>query len=177
MATTRAFSIIGKKNSGKTSLLVALASEFRQQGKRVMTLKHGSHPAQLDQPGKDTYRHYHEGGAERVMIEAPGQRVLIERAENESDPISLIQRFFLDADIVLVEGFKKSPLPKVEVYRTAVHDDPVYDADADNAKNWIAVLTDSDEFRASCPVFRFRDTMWLVALTNLAWERAKKISE
>lgn len=70
MAATRIISIIGKKDAGKTTLVVALATEMRRK-LRVMTLKHGTHAADMDQKGKDTWRHWNEGKAERVLLEAP----------------------------------------------------------------------------------------------------------
>src|SRR5438034_8016414 len=86
-------SIIGRKNAGKTTLLVALAAELVRRKFRVMTIKHGTHPADTDQRGKDSWRHWHEGHAERVLMEGPGQRVLWERTEQESDPIALARRY------------------------------------------------------------------------------------
>src|SRR2546430_2456291 len=112
-------SVIGRKNAGKTTLLVALAAELARRKFRVMTIKHGTHPADTDQRGKDSWRHWHEGRAERVLMEGPGQRVLWERTEQESDPVALARRYLDGADIVLVEGFKRAPLPKIEVYRLA----------------------------------------------------------
>ena len=112
-------SIIGLKNAGKTTFLVALAAELVRRKFRVMTIKHGSHQADMDQKGKDTWRHWHEGKAERVLMEAPGQRVLFEHTERESDPISLARTYLRDADIVLVEGFKRQPIPKLEIHRAA----------------------------------------------------------
>src|SRR6476620_2632438 len=100
-------SVIGLKNAGKTTFLVALAAELVRRKFRVMTIKHGSHPADMDQKGKDTWRHWHEGKAERVLMEAPAQRVLLERTAAEADPITLTRRYLSDADIVLVEGFKR----------------------------------------------------------------------
>ena len=117
MAATRMMSIIGRKNAGKTTLLVALAAELSRRKFRVMTIKHGTHPADTDQRGKDSWRHWHEGHAERVLMEGPGQRVLWERTEQESDPVALAGRYLEGADIVLVEGFKRAPLPKVEATR------------------------------------------------------------
>lgn len=172
MAATRIISIIGKKDAGKTSLVVALATELRRKF-RVMTLKHGTHAADLDQRGKDTWRHWHEGKAERVLLEAPGARVLFERTDHEDDPITLARRYLDGADIVLVEGFSAHPLPKIEVFRTAVGDAPIFDPTRDNADQWVAMITDSPTFRAPFPVFRFSDTSWLVALANLAWDRAR----
>src|SRR5256885_15249996 len=71
VAATRMMSVIGRKNAGKTTLLVALAAELARRRFRVMTIKHGTHPADTDQRGKDSWRHWHEGHAERVLMEGP----------------------------------------------------------------------------------------------------------
>ena len=171
MAATRIISIIGKKDAGKTTLVVALATEMRRK-LRVMTLKHGTHAADMDQRGKDTWRHWNEGKAERVLLEAPGERVLFERTDADGDPFALAKRYLDGADIVLAEGFSAYPLPKIEVYRMACGEKPIYDPARDNADQWVAIITDNPTFRASFPVFRFSDTSWLVSLATLAWDRA-----
>ncbi len=173
MAATRMISIIGLKNAGKTTFLVALAAELVRRKFRVMTIKHGSHPADMDQKGKDTWRHWHEGKAERVLMEAPGQRVLFERTSADSDPITLAQRYLSDADIVLVEGFKRARLPKIEVYRAAAGPKPIFDPAVHDPADWVAMVTDDNSYHAPFPVFRFSDTAWLVTLASLAWDRAK----
>lgn len=169
---TKILSIIGRKNAGKTSLVVALASEFTRRGKRVMTIKHASHPASLDTPGTDTFRHFHEGKAERVLIASPDIRSVIERSPDDTDSVTLARRYLADADIVLVEGFKAEPLPKVEVFRKAVGDRPIYLAGSPDAGQWIAIVTDDGAFEAECPVLRFKDTIWLQLLAALAWDKA-----
>lgn len=173
MAATRMISIVGKKNAGKTTLLVAVGAELVRRKMRVMTLKHGTHAADMDQKGKDTWRHWHEGKAERVLLEAPGQRVLLERTQQESDPFALAKRYLDGADIILVEGFSKFPLPKIEVYRLACGDLPLFDPGRPEAGDWVAMVTDNLKYRGPFPVFRFTDTAWLVTLANLAWDRAK----
>jgi molybdopterin-guanine dinucleotide biosynthesis protein B len=165
-------SVVGKKNAGKTTLVVALVQEFVRRGRRVGTLKHGHHPALVDQEGKDTWRHFHEGGALKTLIEAPNQRVLFEKPAGESDPLELIRRYFRDVDIVVVEGFKQAALPKIEVHRRAAHDSPLYDASAADADQWIGMITDDARLRLSFPVFTFQDTAWFTTLAHLAWERA-----
>ncbi|HXI19796.1 MAG TPA: molybdopterin-guanine dinucleotide biosynthesis protein B [Gemmatimonadales bacterium] len=175
MAETRIISVIGRKNAGKTTLLVALASEYARKGRRVMTMKHATHPADIDRPGTDSYRHFHEGKAERVLIAAPDLRVVLERRPDASDPVALARRYFDDADIVLVEGFRSAPIPKVEVYRREANNAPIFQAEAANAREWVAIVTDDERFEAPCPVLRFRDTMWLQLLANLAWDRARVI--
>ncbi len=173
MAATRMMSIIGRKNAGKTTLLVALAAELARRKFRVMTIKHGTHPADTDQRGKDSWRHWHEGKAERVLMEGPGQRVLWEKTERESDPIALARRYLDGADIVLVEGFKSAPLPKIEVYRLAAGPEPLFDPAVHDPGDWVAMVTDAPSYRADFPVFRFSDTAWLVTLANIVWDRAK----
>ena len=173
MAQTRIISIVGKKNAGKTTLAVALASEYVRKGRRVMGIKHGSHPADVDRPGSDSYRLFHEGKAERVLIAAPNLRAVFERSPDDTDPIVLAKRYFDGADIVIVEGFKSANIPKIEVFRREASDTPFFDAKAANADEWVAVVTDDEKFEAPCPVLRFRDTMWLQLLANIGWEKAR----
>ena len=177
MAAARILSIIGRKNSGKTTLTVALASELVRRGHRVMTIKHGDHPVDVDRQGTDSWRHFHEGRAERVLLATPGLRALFERAEDEYDPIALARRYHAGADIVLVEGYKRAAVPKVEVFRTAIAAAPLYrEAGADTA-HWVAIVTDDPDLEAQCPVLRFQDTMWLQLLANLVWGQAQVLPE
>jgi molybdopterin-guanine dinucleotide biosynthesis protein B len=175
VADTRIISIIGRKGSGKTTLAVALASEFVRKGRRVMTIKHSVHPVEMDRPGSDSYLAFHDGKAERTLVVSPALRVLFERHADDTDPISLARQYFDGADIVLVEGFRQASLPKIEVFRRAASDRPVFEPTLPNAKDWIAIVTDDDHFEAPLPVLRFRDTMWLHLLANMAWEKARVI--
>lgn len=173
--STRIISVVGKKDCGKTTLLVALAAEFARKGQRVATIKHGTHPAKADHEGTDTWRHMHEGHADRVLIEAPGGRVFFERTEHESDPIALARHFMGEAEIVITEGFTRSEIPRVEVFRSDLHDTPHYDPSLPNADKWIAMLADRLPFDVPFPVFRFTDTAWLVTLKTMAWNAALPI--
>ncbi|MDX2058343.1 MAG: molybdopterin-guanine dinucleotide biosynthesis protein B [Gemmatimonadales bacterium] len=168
----RIVSIIGLKDAGKTTLLVALARELHRRGRRVATIKHATHPADLDREGTDTWRHYHEGLADGVLIASPGVRAVFERRADDTDPETLARRYFADRDIVLVEGFKSAPLPKIEIFRTAVGPSPLVAAAADKS-HWVAVVSDTAVAGVTCPVLRFTDTMWLQLLAALAWDRAK----
>lgn len=177
MAATRILSIIGRKNAGKTTLTVALASELVRRRYRVMTIKHGDHPADVDREGTDSWRHFHEGRVERALLATPGLRALFERADDEYDPVALARRYLDGADIVLVEGYKRAPIPKVEVFRTAVSTAPLYQPGTTEAHRWVAIVTDDPAFEADCPVLHFHDTMWLQLLANMAWDRAMVIGE
>ena len=172
MAATRIISVIGRKNAGKTTLAVALTGELVRRGYRVMTIKHGHHPADADRRGSDTWRHFHEGRAERVLIASPDLRVLFERSPDDYDPVGLARQYMQGADLVVAEGYKAAPLPKIEVFRRAVVSSSLYDPAAPNASQWVAVVTDDPDFTAECAVLHFHDTMWLQLLANLAWERS-----
>lgn len=172
MAATRVISIVGKKDAGKTSLVVALASEWVKRGRRVATIKHGTHPADVDTPGTDTHRHFTEGMAEKVLMEFPAGRVLFEHTKAEGEPLALARRYLDGVDIVLVEGYKKSSLPKIEVHRKSKHREPLFDPASPDAKQWVALVTDDEMLRVAIPTFRFTDTGWLVTLAQLAWDRA-----
>jgi molybdopterin-guanine dinucleotide biosynthesis protein MobB len=170
----RIITVIGRKDAGKTTLTVALASEFARRGRRVMTIKHGHHPADVDRPGSDTFRHFREAKAERTLIAGPDIRVLFERTPDDYDPVGLARRYMEGADLVLCEGYKRAPLPKIEVWRKAVGGRPLYDPAAPNAAEWVALVSDDREAGADarCPVLAFSDTNWLQTLANIAWERA-----
>jgi molybdopterin-guanine dinucleotide biosynthesis protein MobB len=146
-------SVVGRKNSGKTTLLVALAAELGRRGLRVATVKHGHHQMEIDEPGRDSWRHFHEGGAEATLLVAGARVALVTRYPEEPDPAELVERFFAGRgyDIVLVEGYKHGPFPKVEVYRRAVHAEPIHDLAAPGPL-LIALVTDAPPASAPYPV-------------------------
>lgn len=172
MPNPRLVSVVGKKNSGKTTLVVALVRELVRRGHRVMTIKHGMHPFDFDTKGRDTWRHMHEGGAERVLMETPSARILIAQSIQERGPRELAAQYLSDADFVVVEGFKASDLPKIEVYRRAVHAQPLYAPDAPDAARYLAIVTDTTEYRAPIPVLRFTDTNWLYRVVDIVLQGA-----
>jgi molybdopterin-guanine dinucleotide biosynthesis protein len=78
-------------------------------------------------------------------------------------------------DVVLVEGFKRAPLPKIEVHRKEVAKAPLFNPEAENASEWLAVVTDDHRYAAPCRVLHFSDTMWLTVLTAMIMEHAKQL--
>ncbi|HEX5724132.1 MAG TPA: molybdopterin-guanine dinucleotide biosynthesis protein B [Longimicrobiaceae bacterium] len=149
-----AVSIVGKKNSGKTTLTVALAAELKRRGWRVATLKHGHHAFETDKPGRDSWRHFHEGQAEATLMVGTGKVALVMRFDGDPDPQALLRDFYAGRGyhLVLVEGYKAGPFPKIEVFRRAVHERPLLDPDDAGAGLFLAVVTDDPELRAACPV-------------------------
>lgn len=163
--------VIGKKHSGKTTLTVRLTAELLRRGHRVMTIKHGTHTFNIDPATTDTYRHYHEGNAERVAMVSPDKFALIVRWSEEEGPEAIAARHMSDADIVVCEGFKRSRLPKIEVFRRAAHESPLYDPADPAAEDYLALVADGPLPNATVPVIRLDDPMWLDTLAGLVERR------
>lgn len=147
--------IVGRKNSGKTTLVVALAAELGRRGRRIATIKHGHHAFETDEPGRDSWRHFNEGRAEATIMAGTGKIALVMRIDGEPDPERLVADFYggRGYDLVLIEGWKHGALPKVEVFRRAIHDRPIYDADdAEAAARFLAIVTDDAGLEARCPI-------------------------
>jgi molybdopterin-guanine dinucleotide biosynthesis protein B len=157
-------SVVGRKHSGKTTLVVRLTAELGRRGHRVMTIKHGSHTFNLDPATTDTYRHYHEGNADKVAMVSPDKFALIERWSEELGPSVIAARHMSDASVVVCEGFTRTSLPKIEIYRREAHAQPLWDAGSDRAATWRAIVTDAADFRAPMPIFRLSDPRWLEEL-------------
>ena len=173
---TKIVSVIGHKNAGKTTLVAALAHEFKRQKRRVGTIKHASHPVDVDRPDTDSWRHFHEGNADGVMVASPELRVVFERRLDVTGPEELGRQYFGDMDIILVEGFKAAPIPKIEVYRKESAKPPLYTPGSPNASEWIAIITDDHRYTAPCRVLRFTDTMWLTVLAMMIMEQGKPLA-
>lgn len=158
--------IVGKKHAGKTTLVTQLSAELTRRGLRVMTLKHGSHTFNIDPATTDTYRHFHEGQAEKVAMVSPDKFALVERWAVELGPEEIATRYLAEADLVLCEGFKKSSIAKIEIHRAAAHAAPLWSADVEQAPTWRAMV--SDVAVAGFPGVRFdlAQANWLDALAT-----------
>jgi molybdopterin-guanine dinucleotide biosynthesis protein B len=163
--------IIGRKHHGKTTLTVRLAAELSRRGHRVMTIKHGSHTFNIDPETTDTYRHYHEGQAERVAMVSPDKFALIQRWSEELSPEEIAERYMADADVVICEGFKRSALPKIEIFRSAAGPAPLYDPASPLARHYLAIVTDVAELPGGIPVIHLSDPAWLESVAELVERR------
>ncbi len=110
--TQPVFGITGWKNAGKTTLAERLVAELVGRGWRVATVKHAHHAADIDRPGTDSFRHRAAGATEVALV--TGQRYAIMREQDEPTLADVLARL-APADLVLVEGFKSAPHPKIEV--------------------------------------------------------------
>lgn len=164
--------VIGKKKSGKTATTVGLVRELSHRGHRVMTAKHGHH-FRLDSEGTDSWRHRHEAGAERVVVAGPDELAIMGLwGEGGEEPLeSLIARYLPDADIVVAEGFKTSSAAKIEVFRRAAHELPLYGSSPEADAAYLAILTDVTDFEAHVPVLDMDDPLRYILLADMVEAR------
>ena len=144
-------SIVGKSNSGKTTLIEKLVPELKQRGIKVGTIKHDVHGFELDQEGKDTWRHA-QAGVDTVVISSPQKAACIEKVNVELTLDELVCQFLTDMDVVLTEGYKKQNKPKIEVYRAELEEEPLCADD----ETLIAIVSDT-ETQLEVPHFGAQD--------------------
>ncbi|MGE5590639.1 MAG: molybdopterin-guanine dinucleotide biosynthesis protein B [Bacillota bacterium] len=114
--------LVGWSGSGKTTLMEKLVAEVAGRGLRVATVKHDAHGFEMDHPGKDTWRH-RRAGAVATAISSPTGFALVEQRTQER-PLEDILPLLVGADIILVEGYKNLPYPKLEVIGTDGRQEP-----------------------------------------------------
>jgi molybdopterin-guanine dinucleotide biosynthesis protein B len=141
--------IVGRKNSGKTTLMVELIGEFTARGLRVGSIKHTHHRHELDVPGKDSFRH-RDAGASPVVILSPNMTAVFRPrpAGSGDESYASIDPYFHDCDLVLVEGDSQVQAIKVEVWREAVGASPLANEDPS-----IAAVISSDQPSVVQPVW------------------------
>src|SRR5918994_6629869 len=107
--------IAGYSGSGKTTLIEKVIPVLVRAGLRVSLIKHAHHEFDIDQPGKDSYRHRHAGCAE-VLITSSRRWALIHELRGAPEPLLSEQvKHLSPCDLLLVEGYKREPIPKLEV--------------------------------------------------------------
>ena len=113
----KVFGFAGWSGSGKTTLIEQLIPRFVKRGLRVSLIKHAHHTFDVDQPGKDSYRHRHAGASE-VLVTSSRRWVLMHELGGAAEPSFEEQvKRLSPCDLLLVEGFKRAPIPKLEVWR------------------------------------------------------------
>lgn len=130
-------SIVGESGSGKTTLIEKMIPELKRRGYRVATIKHNAHGFDIDHEGKDSWRHK-KAGAHTTVISSPWRVALIEDVEKDPELEELRDLYIRNVDIVLSEGYKKNPLPKIEVSRSELNRKLLCGRD----DNLIALLSD-----------------------------------
>ena len=136
----KVFGIAGYSGSGKTTLLEKLIPQFTARGLKVSVIKHAHHGFDIDRPGKDSYRH-REAGANEVLLSCNDRWALMHERHDEADvTLDELISHLSPCDLVLIEGFKQEPVPKLEVYRPENGKPPLFPERPDI----VAVATDAD---------------------------------
>ncbi|HOP36314.1 MAG TPA: molybdopterin-guanine dinucleotide biosynthesis protein B [Syntrophales bacterium] len=141
-------SIVGKSNTGKTTLVEKLIPELTARGYRVATIKHSRHSFDVDREGKDSWRH-RKAGARITVLASPHEVVLLESLDHDMTYEEIENRYIRGADIIIAEGRKGNPYPKIEVYRPELHRDLLSAGD----ETLLAVIAEQP-VPAEVPAFR-----------------------
>jgi molybdopterin-guanine dinucleotide biosynthesis protein B len=141
--------IVGRSQSGKTTLIEKLIPVLKHKGYRIGTIKHSHHIFDFDKSGKDSWRHK-DAGADAVIIASPGKIAMVKN--DQQGTLESLLDYFGDLDLVITEGYKGAHQPKIEVVRAARHDDALLRDD----RHLVAVVTDAD-LDIKLPVFGLED--------------------
>ena len=142
----------GWSGSGKTTLIEKLIPRFVEKGLKVSLIKHAHHTFDVDQEGKDSYRHRHAGATE-VLVTSSRRWVLMHELRGEREPTFEEQvQHFSPCDLLIVEGFKFARIPKIEVWRAQTGEPLLHPKDPDI----VAVATDS-KVETALPVLDLND--------------------
>ena len=135
------FGLAGFSNSGKTTLALSLIKVFRKKGYSLGTIKHAHHNFDIDKPGKDSWKHREAGSQEIIVSSSKRIAHIIEHDNDQDTNLSELISLQKNKDIILVEGFKKEKIPKIEVWRENENREIIslYD------KNIFAIATDNIE--------------------------------
>jgi molybdopterin-guanine dinucleotide biosynthesis adapter protein len=143
----RLIGFAGWSGAGKTTLIVKLIPELNRRGLSVSTIKHAHHNFDLDQPGKDSYAH-RTAGAEEVLVASANRVALMRELRGAPEPsLAELLRLLRRVDLALVEGFKRDPLPKIEIAHAANGKPPLYPDD----RNIVALISDAAEPSSGLP--------------------------
>lgn len=148
------YGVTGWKNAGKTGLMERLVTEVSSRGLTVSTIKHAHHDTDIDQPGRDSHRH-REAGAREVLLSTPRRWALMHELRRTEEPAlaDLLPRLS-PVDLVLIEGYKNEPHPKIEAYRQVV-DRPLLASKIDT----IHAIAADGPVDTALPVFDLDDTI------------------
>jgi molybdopterin-guanine dinucleotide biosynthesis protein B len=157
LQSMRVIGLAGWSGSGKTTLLVKAIPRLTARGLRVSTLKHAHHSFDVDQPGKDSYAH-RAAGATEVLVGAASRWALVHELRGEPEPsLGALLRRLSPVDLVVIEGYKREPHPKLEVFRAVVGKPLLHPDDP----HIVAIAADSP-VKATVPVIALDDVEAIV---------------
>jgi len=172
----RIIGITGWSGAGKTTLILKLIPLLTARGLKVSTLKHAHHMFDVDTPGKDSYEH-RAAGATEVLIASENRFAIMHEFRGAPEPpLEVLLARLSPVDIVLIEGFKRAPHPKIEVYRAANGKPPLHPGNP----GIVAIASDSPFPEAGRPVIALDDAAAIagmalsaaVAPSAVDWRRA-----
>jgi len=164
-------SIVGKSDSGKTTLIEKLVPELTRRGYRIATVKHDVHGFEVDQEGKDSWRHK-QAGAHTVIISSPQKVALIRDVEKDSTLDEIRRRWVQDVDLLLSEGYKKDVQPKIEVFRKEKHKKLLC-----TKKDHLVAIVSNRKFNVGIPCFQLDDMKGLAKFIEKEFLKSKKEKE
>lgn len=150
-------SIVGKSNSGKTTLIEKMIAELVRRGRRVATIKHNRHGFAIDHEGKDSWRHK-QAGARTTVIASPRQVAVVMDIDRDYEISELRDLYIREVDLIIVEGYKQNPHPKIEVFRPSLKRERLCGPD----DNLIAVASDEPLSETGVPNFALDDIAGIV---------------
>lgn len=160
-------SVIGKSDSGKTTVMEGLIRSLTERGRRVASVKHHVHEVDIDVPGKDSWRHA-RAGAITTMISAPTQFAVVRKVERERTLAEIVEAAG-DVEIVLTEGFKRAGDVRIEVIRRGRSEEITSDP-----ATLFAVVTDDPSLApVGVPVFGFDEVGHLSEVVEDTFIRGK----
>lgn len=153
-SNTPIIGIAGWKKSGKTTLTVRLIEEFSRRGLKVASVKHAHHGFQIDTAETDSARH-RRAGADEVAIISGKRWAIVHEVKDEPEPdFEDVISWLAPADIIIVEGYKTAPIPKIEARRTASR---TKQSLTQSDPRVIAIASDHDVAGVDVPVFDLDD--------------------
>ena len=164
-------SIVGKSDSGKTTLIEKLIPELTRRGYRVATVKHDVHGFEVDREGKDSWRHK-QAGAHTVIISSPKKIALIRDVEKDSTLNEIRRRWVQDVDLLISEGYKKDVQPKIEVFRKEKHKKLLC-----TKKDNLVAIVSNRKFNVGVPCFGLDDMRGLSNFIEKEFIKSKKEKE
>ena len=140
------FGFAGWSGSGKTTLVEQVIKHLSSSGVDVATIKHAHHNFDADHRGKDSFRHRKAGARQVIVSSAQRSAHFIEHTAGEEPELKLLLGQLRPAELVLVEGFKRYPIEKIEIYRPSIGKPALYQNDP------LIVALASDELITDCPI-------------------------
>ncbi len=161
-------SIVGKSDSGKTTLIEKLVPELVRRGYRIATVKHDVHGFEVDREGKDSWRHK-QAGAHTVVISSPQKVALIRDVEKDLTLDEIREKLIQDVDLILSEGYKRDVQPKIEVFRKEKHKKLLC-----TMKDNLVAIVSNNKFNVGVPCFHLEDMKGLSSFIEKEFLKLKR---